>query len=476
MRRKLAVAGAVLAVMALAAPAYAQDAEVTAESVQANLDVIFLGIAAALVFFMQAGFAMLECGFVRSRNAANIVMKNLMDFCVGGLAYFAVGFAIMYGAQVAGLFGTDGFFLTGFSAYEPVTGGSLEIDFLYQVVFAATAATIVSGGVAERMKFSGYLLMSLTMTALIYPVIGAWKWGGGWLDALGFYDFAGSTVVHLTGGVAALTGALILGPRLGKFVGGKANAIPGHSVPFAVLGTLILFLGWFGFNGGSVLAADGAAVAAVWLTTLLAGCAGGLAATGYTWRRFGKPDVGMACNGVLAGLVGITAGADRVDNFGAIGIGLVCGVVVVMSVVLIDRLRIDDPVGAFSVHGTCGALGTIWVGLAATGVAGDGAYGAGLFYGGGLGALVDQVVGVLAATAWVAGASAVVFLAIKATVGLRVSETEELEGLDIHEHGMYGYPELALGTQAFPGGPRTASTGVVAGQQATDQRRAVLQE
>ena len=431
----------------------------TAESVQANLDIIFLAFAAALVFFMQAGFAMVECGFTRSKNAGNIVMKNMMDFCVGAVAYFAVGFAFMYGAQASGLIGTDGFFLKGLSVYEPVTGGSLEIDFLYQLVFCATAATIVSGGVAERMKFSGYLIMSLAMTAFIYPVVGAWKWGGGWLHQLGFYDFAGSTVVHLTGGIAALMGAMILGPRIGRYVSGRVTPIPGHNIPFGVLGTVILFFGWFGFNGGSVLAADGALVAPVLVTTTLAGAIGGLAATLFTWARFGKPDVGMACNGVLAGLVGVTAGADRVDNFGALGIGLICGIAVVLSVTLLDRLRIDDPVGAFSVHGACGILGTLWVGLAATGEAGDGAFGAGLFYGGGVSALLDQLTGVAAVAGFVAIASGLVMLAIKATIGVRVSEEEEIEGLDIHEHGMYGYPELAMGTQAFPGGARTVHAG-----------------
>lgn len=450
--RKVAVVLAATAVtLMVAGPASAQA--VTAETVQQNLDIIFIGFAAALVFLMQAGFALLECGFTRSKNAANIVMKNLMDFCVGAVAFFLVGFGLMYGASAAGIIGTDTFALAP-GSYEAVTGGSIPIDFLYQVVFAATAATIVSGGVAERMKFSGYVIVSLAMTAVIYPVIGHWKWGGGWLDALGFYDFAGSTVVHLTGGMAALMGAIILGPRIGKFTAGRPNAIPGHNIPFGMFGTIILFFGWFGFNGGSVLAADGALVAPVLVTTVLAGAIGGCAATVYTWLRYGKPDVGMACNGVLAGLVGITAGADRVSNLGALAIGLICGIAVVFSVQLLDRLKVDDPVGAFSVHGFCGILGTLWVGIAATGAAGDGAYGAGLLYGGGVDALVAQLIGVVACIAWVAVSAGAVMLAIRATIGMRVSEEEELEGLDIHEHGMYGYPELALGTAAFPGGPR----------------------
>jgi len=415
---------------------------------QATL-ILYLMLASGLVFLMHAGFAMLESGLTRQKNTANILMKNLMTLSLGLVVYFAIGFALMYGSSLGGVIGSDGFFLLGFSSYEPV-GDSISIDFLFQGMFAATAATIVSGAVAERMRFGSYVVVAAAMTGLIYPIVGAWKWGGGWLDSLGFYDFAGSTIVHLTGGVAALMGALLLGPRLGKYgADGRPRAIPGHSMPLTVLGVLLLFFGWFGFNGGSVLALDGPVIAAVLVTTTLAGAAGGVSSAFYTRMRFGKFDVAMTGNGVLAGLVGVTAGADRVNNLGALLVGLVAGVLVAVAVRAIDQLGVDDPVGAVSVHGVCGALGTVWVGLFAV----EG----GLFYGGGAGLLLDQVVGVLAVGAFVAVSAGLVFWALKATIGIRVDETEEHEGLDLHEHGVYGYPELALGTQAFPGGSAGAA-------------------
>lgn len=445
MRKWLVVGSVCMATVAVASPAWAQ--EVTAETVQANLDIVFLAMASAFVLLMHPGFALLECGFGRSKNAAHIIMKNLMTLCLGLITYFAVGFALMYGTQAAGLVGTDGFFLLGLASYEPVTGGSLSIDFLFQAMFAATAATIVSGACAERMKFGPYLIVVVGMTGLVYPVIGAWKWGGGWLNDLGFLDFAGSTVVHLTGGVAALVAAAILGPRIGKYdASGKPRAIPGHSVPLGVLGALLLFFGWMGFNGGSTLGAgDGFLIADVLVATVLAGGAGGTAAALYTRLRYGKYDVGMTANGLLAGLVGVTAGADVLNNLGALAVGLIAGVVVVIAVGVVDRLGVDDPVGAVAVHGVCGALGTVWVGLAHTTD--------GLLYGGGVRLLAVQVLGVVAAGAFVALATGLVVGAMRATVGIRVTEQEELEGLDIYEHGMYGYPELALGPQAFPGGP-----------------------
>ncbi|HUH08378.1 MAG TPA: ammonium transporter [Egibacteraceae bacterium] len=454
MRKTLTVAGAILAMMLIGGPAWAQET-VTVESVQANLDIVFLMVASAMVFLMHPGFALLECGLTRAKNAANIIMKNLMTLTLGVVTYFAVGFGVMYGTQFRGLFGTDSFFLLG-GAYEPVTGGSLSIDFLFQAMFAATAATIVSGAVAERMKFGSYTIVVIMMTGLIYPVVGAWKWGGGWLADAGFADFAGSTVVHMTGGVAALMGAIFLGPRLGKYgPDGKPRAIPGHSIPLGMLGVLLLFFGWFGFNGGSVLVADGALVADVLVTTVLAGAVGGATAAYYTRLRYGKFDVAMAGNGILAGLVGITAGADAVNNAGALGVGIIAGVLVAVAVPVIDRLKVDDPVGAIAVHGVCGALGTLWVGIAAV----DG----GLLYGGGARLLGVQALGVVSVAAFVAIASGLTFAAIKATLGLRVDEAEEIEGLDIHEHGMYGYPELALGPQAYPGGPVTEPVGVAAG-------------
>ncbi|MGI8875779.1 MAG: ammonium transporter [Egibacteraceae bacterium] len=425
-----------------------------AETVQFNLDVVYFMLAIGLVFIMQAGFAMLETGLTRSKNAANIVMKNTSDFTVGILVYFFVGFGVMYGASVGGLFGSDSFMLLPGSYSEAGLAGDpfLAVDFLYQAVFAATAATIVSGAVAERMRFPGYLIMSAAMTAVIYPVVGFWNWGGGWLSELGFVDFAGSTIVHATGGIAALVGAAILGPRIGKFgPDGKPRAMPGHSAPLIVLGMFILFFGWFGFNGGSVLAADGVAIAPVLLNTALAGAAGGVTAMAYTWLRFRKPDVSMTCNGVLAGLVGVTAGPDAYGPIAAIAVGLVAGVLVAVSVAAVDRMRIDDAVGAFSVHGVCGVLGTWWVGFYAA----DG----GLFTGGGADLIIAQVVGTVAVTVWVTVTVAALFLGLKAAGLLRVSEEEEIEGLDIHEHGMYGYPELALGPQAYPGGPATSVVG-----------------
>ena len=443
---------------------------VTAESVQANLDIIFIMIAAAFVMLMHPGFALLEAGLGRAKNAAHIIMKNLMTLTLGIVTYYAVGFAFMYGTQVGGFIGTDGFFLQGLASYEPVTGGSLHADFLFQAVFAATAATIISGACAERMKFGPYMVTVIFITGLIYPVVGAWKWGGGWLADLGFLDFAGSTVVHLTGGVAALVGAAVLGPRIGKYgPDGKPRAILGHSIPLAMLGALLLFFGWFGFNGGSVLVADGPLVASVLVNTALAGAVGGVTSALVTRIRFGKYDVGMTGNGMLAGLVGVTAGADVVDTFGSLAVGVVAGILVVFVVGLVDR-RIDDPVGAVAVHGACGALGTLWVGLAHTTD--------GLLYGGGVALLGVQAIGVAAVVMFVGLACTAFFSALRATVGIRVTETEEIEGLDLHEHGSYGYPELALGTQAFPAGPRSDLSGVVAPAPAAVMMQAtpVLQE
>lgn len=427
---------------------------VTAESVQANLDIIFVMICAAFVMLMHPGFALLEAGLGRAKNAAHIIMKNLMTLVLGIVTYYAVGFALMYGTQVGGFIGTDGFFLKGLASYEPVTGGSLSADFLFQAVFAATAATIISGACAERMKFGPYMATVMFVTGIIYPIVGAWKWGGGWLADLGFLDFAGSTVVHLTGGVAALAGAAILGPRLGKYgPDGKPRAILGHSIPLAMLGALLLFFGWFGFNGGSVLVADGALVASVLVNTALAGAVGGVTSALVTRIRFGKYDVGMTGNGMLAGLVGVTAGADVLDNFGSLAVGVIAGVLVVFVVGLVDR-KVDDPVGAVAVHGACGALGTLWVGLAHSTD--------GLLYGGGAALLGVQALGVGVVVAFVGLAMSSFFLVLKATVGIRVTETEEIEGLDLHEHGSYGYPELALGPMAYPAGPLTDTGGVVA--------------
>ncbi len=442
MKRSIKLGTVTAALLALAAvPAYAEDG-MAMEDVEVMMMVLYLMVATVLVFIMHAGFAMLEAGMTRSKNAANIIGKNLMTISLGMLAYYAIGWGLMYGEQVAGLFGTDNFFLLG-DSYDP--DATLEMDFAFQAMFAATAATIVSGAVAERMKFGAYVMTALVMTAIIYPIVGAWTWGGGWVDALGFADFAGSTIVHMTGGVAALVGAAFLGPRLGKYdpKTGKPRAIPGHSMPLAALGTLLLFFGWFGFNGGSVLELDGPAIAAVIVTTALAGGAGGTAAGIYTRLRGGKWDVAMIANGILAGLVGITAGADVVNNFMALLVGLIAGVLVALSVNLIDAIKIDDPVGAISVHGTCGILGTLWVGLAATDD--------GLLFGGGAELLIAQIIGILGVAAWVAVSSAILFGTLKAMGQLRVSEQEEIEGLDVHEHGFPGYPDLAFG-QSGPSG------------------------
>ena len=429
---KLGVVTSALVLM-LGAPAYAQDG-ISVEDLALATIVLYLMVATVLVFIMHAGFAMLEAGFTRSKNTANIIGKNLMTISLGILVYYAIGWGLMYGEQVAGLFGTDNFFLIG-DTYDP--DGTLEIDFAFQAMFAATAATIVSGAVAERMKFGAYVAVAVVMTGLIYPIVGAWTWGGGWVDALGFADFAGSTIVHMTGGVAGLVGAAFLGPRIGKFdpKTGKARAIPGHSIALGALGTLLLFFGWFGFNGGSVLELDGELIGFVIVTTALAGGAGGAAAGIFTRLKNGKWDVAMTANGILAGLVGITAGADAVSFNMAVLVGLLAGVLVALSVQLFDSLKIDDPVGAVSVHGTCGILGTLWVGLAAT----DG----GVFFGGGAELLLSQVIGILGVAAWVGVSSAILFGVLKAMGQLRVSEEEEIEGLDVHEHGVPGYPELA---------------------------------
>jgi Amt family ammonium transporter len=476
-RRMLTLAGCALGMLViLAGPAAAQElGEV--ETVQLNLDVVFYMVAIALVFIMQAGFAMLETGLTRSKNAANIMMKNLSDMAFGIVAYFLIGFGLMYGASAAGILGTDTFALTAGSYTDGITapvteagGIPIGVDFLYQAVFAATAGPIVSGAVAGRIKFGAFIAISIALTAVIYPIVGHWVWGGGWLSTLDtpYIDFAGSSVVHMTGGVAALTIAAILGPRRGKFgPNGRPRVIPGHSAPFVALGTFILFFGWFGFNGGSVLAASGLDIAPVLTTTALAGCAGGISAMLYTWIRYGKPDLSMTCNGILAGLVGITAGPHLVGGIGALGVGVVAGVLVAVSVAAIDRLGIDDAVGAFSVHGACGVLGCLWLALFGNEV--------GLFTGGGASQLITQLIGVVAIGIFVAIASAIVALALKATGSLRVSEEEEIEGLDIHEHGMYGYPEVALGAAAYPAGPRTAPTGEVVGPDDTSSDK-VLQD
>jgi ammonium transporter, Amt family len=428
---------AALGAVAFATPAFAQD-DISIADVQANLDNVFVLLCAVLVIFMQAGFALVEAGLTRAKSVANIMMKNMMDFAAGVLAFFAVGYAIAFG-EGNDFFGYKGWFL-GDNAFQYETL-SLPTTFLFQAAFAATAATIVSGAMAERTRFKSYFVYSFVISALIYPVVVHWQWGGGWLSQMGtpFHDFAGSTIVHMTGGVAALMGALILGPRIGKYAAdGSPRAIPGHNIPFAVIGTLILLIGWYGFNAGSELAAD-AAIGGIAVTTTIAAAAGAVGAMLTVWARTKKPDVSVTANGVLAGLVGITAGCAAVSTIGALIIGFAAGVIVVLGVFALERAKIDDPVGAVSVHGICGAFGTIAVGLFAT--SDSGAWKQGLFYGGGTDQLVSQVIGVVAVAAFVAVASGILFLVIKATIGLRVPPDEELAGLDVAEHGAPGYAD-----------------------------------
>jgi len=449
-RRILTITGlAALLVLALPAMAFAQEAE--GPDTQMLLDTVWVLVAAFLVFLMQAGFALVETGFTRQKNAANIVMKNLMDFSMASIAYWAVGFALMFGAGNA-LVGTSGWFLGGgegtFASLDWATP-PLTAKWLFQVVFAGTAATIVSGAMAERTKFKTYLLASGLIAGLIYPISGHWIWGGGWLAERGFLDFAGSTVVHSVGGWAALVGAIMVGARRGKYgKDGRPRALPGHSMPLAILGVFVLWFGWFGFNPGSTMAAI-PDIAHIAVTTNLAAAAAALAATATIWIVGKKPDVGMAGNGALAGLVAITAGCAFVEPWAAVLIGSIGGVIVVGSVLAIDRVHVDDPVGAISVHGICGAWGTLAVGIFAaprlTTELGLGK-GAGLVYGGGAAQLGAQAIGVGAVLLWTVAASAIVFGILKATMGLRVSEEEEIEGLDIGEHGMWGYPEVFLGT------------------------------
>lgn len=400
----------------------------------ASMDVGWTLVAAALVFFMQAGFAMVETGFTRAKNAGNIIMKNLMDFSLGTPIFWILGFGIMFGAA-SPFFGGFDFFADG------VVGEGYDwTTLIFQTVFCATAATIVSGSMAERTKFSAYCIYSMIISAVIYPVSGHWIWGGGWLAELGFHDFAGSTVVHMVGGVAALVGAAILGPRIGKYTkDGKARAIPGHSLTLGALGCFILWFCWFGFNGGSTVALSGggAEVASrVFVTTNMAAAVATVTVMCITWIRYKKPDVSMTLNGSLAGLVAITAGCDVVTPFGSVIIGICAGFSVVFGIEFVDqKLKVDDPVGAVGVHCINGALGTILTGLFAY-YNGTEVEPLGVFYGGGFHFFGIQVLGVVAVIAWVAITMTIVFNVIKHTIGLRVSEAEEIMGLDKPEHGL----------------------------------------
>ncbi|PAP81768.1 ammonium transporter [Rubrivirga sp. SAORIC476] len=417
----------------LLAPALAAAQDATAADVQTNLDFVWVVVAGALVFLMQAGFALLETGLTRAKNAANIIMKNVMDASAGVVVFFLVGFGLMFGTSAGGWVGTDGFALLGVEGQTPEW---TYVFFFFQAVFAATAATIVSGAVAERVNFKAYLVFSVVIVAVIYPVFGSWAWGGlfnggGWLEGLGFLDFAGSTVVHSVGAWAALAGTLVVGPRVGKFIDGKPVDIPGHSIPLAALGVFILWFGWFGFNAGSTTA-GGPGIAIIAANTFLAAGAGALGAMALTWFRDGIPSVTMTLNGVLAGLVGITAGCDAVLPIGALAIGLLAGIIVVFATLWLEKY-IDDPVGAVAVHGVCGAWGTLAVALFAA----DGFS---------LSQLGIQAIGVGAAFLWTFPVSYALFKALDLTMGLRISGEGESAGLDVHEHGTVAYPEFQLMT------------------------------
>ncbi len=401
-------------------------------------------IAGFLVFFMQAGFALVEAGFTRAKNTVNILMKNFMDFALGSLAYWLIGFSIMFGPQL----------IAGIGIGAPgLADGLLFIDgkpdpgkftfFIFQLVFAGTAATIVSGAMAERTKFVDYVIFSVLITAFVYPVFGSMAWANlnginkGFLEELGFIDFAGSTVVHSVGGWAGLAGTIVLGPRIGKYQDGRVIPILGHNMTIAALGVFILWLGWFGFNPGSTTSVGGGTFAIIAVTTNFAAAAGAVSSMLVTWILFKKPDIGLTLNGALAGLVAITAPCANVSISSAILIGAIGGILVVFSVLFFDKIKVDDPVGAVSVHGVCGAWGTIAAGLFA-----EKAFGGidGLFFGGGIDQLLVQLKGVGIAFVWAFGASSLIFLALKYTIGLRVSEDEEIQGLDILEHGNEAYP------------------------------------
>lgn len=443
---------ALVAVLVLSArPALAQDSTPVDDAVR-GVNTVWVLITAFLVFFMQAGFAFVEAGLTRSKNTVNILFKNAVDFIFATLAFWAIGYAFMFGADAGGFIGTSGFFLSP-SGAEDVAGLPVMAFWLFQLVFAGTAATIVSGAMAERTQFVSYLVYSFVISAVIYPIAGHWIWGGGWLSTLGtlgftndanFRDFAGSTVVHSIGGWIALLGATFLGPRLGRFnKDGSANSIPGHSISLVTLGVFILWLGWFGFNPGSQLAATGPnadAISLVAANTNIAAAAGGMAAMILAWRLNKKPDLGNTLNGVLGGLVAITAPCAWVTPAASVLIGGIGGILVVYGAIVLEKRKVDDPVSAVPVHLMNGIWGTLAVGLFAT----DN----GLFTTGQVGQLVAQLVGIVGVGVWCLATGYVMFYAIRAATGLRVSREEELKGLDYHEHGMEAYPNDVLGELA----------------------------
>lgn len=429
-----------LSTLALTLPVSAQEAAAPAPTVSAEMFTVnntWMLVAIFLVFIMHLGFATLEVGLTRSKNTVNILFKNTVIVAIGFLTYAFIGFNMMYPGScwiIGNVFGCSGIGIdapVGAAGLINYADGSYTYwtDFMFQGMFAATAATIVSGAVAERIKLSSFLIFSAIYVALIYPIVGSWGWGKGWLDGMGFHDFAGSTFVHSVGGWGALAGILLLGPRLGKYINGKIKAIPGHSMPLATIGVFLLWLGWFGFNGGSVLSASPGEVSYVFVTTFIASCAGIMGSMATTWFVHRKPDLTMVLNGCLAGLVGITAGADCVSVMYATIIGLTAGVLVVFSVEFFDRIKIDDPVGALSVHLVCGIWGTLAVGIFSPQFS-----------------VVTQLIGILAAGALCFPAALLIFGMMKALGGIRVNEEEELRGLDLGEHGMEAYPGFQIFT------------------------------
>lgn len=441
------LAAIIVVVWNTAATAQGLEPPANLEELTVILNTIFLLFCATLVIFMNAGFAMLEAGFCRQKNAVNILAKNLIVFAVATLAYWAVGYGLMYGEGTP-FIGLNGFFFSGDAAAYGNDGYPAAVpeavNFLFQVAFAATAATIVSGAVAERVHFGAFLIFSTLLVAISYSITGHWIWDGGWLAEMGFKDFAGSTVVHSVGGWAALVGAALLGPRLGKYQNGRISAIPGHNMGFATLGCLILWIGWMGFNPGSELAAT-ANVPYIAVTTNLAGAAGGMAATATSWIKDGKPDISMIINGILAGLVGITAGCADVSYLSAIIIGLIAGILVVFAVGFFDKIKIDDPVGATSVHLVCGIWGTLAVGIFSTNPEHN---------------IVTQLIGVVAVAAFTIVFSAIVWSILKFTISIRVDEEDERRGLDISEHGMEAYSGFVKEADILSGGSSSLPVGM----------------
>ncbi|MFO7724547.1 MAG: ammonium transporter [Oceanipulchritudo sp.] len=425
--------------------AFGQDVEMTYEvfmetagSAFFTVSNLWLLIAAGLVFLMHLGFATLESGLTQSKNTVNILFKNVFIICMGVLTYAVYGFNSMYPGDFNGFFAFGSPIPNSFSGVDVVANMTGEYadytywtDFIFQAMFAATAATIVSGAVAERIKLGSFMIGATVLVLFFYPITGSWQWGGGWLDANGFYDFAGSSLVHAFGGFAALAAVIVLGPRKGKYLsGGRIKPILGHSMPLATIGVFLLFLGWFGFNGGSVLNADPMLVSLVFVTTAIAACSGGLSSIFVSWAVIKKPDLSMSLNGILAGLVGITAGADTMGPWAAALVGAIAGAIVVFAILFFDKMKIDDPVGAISVHGVCGIWGTVAVGI----------------FGGGN--LLWQVIGTLSISVFAFVASLITFIVVKAIFGLRVGEEEEVGGLDIGEHGQEAYPDFQVASKS----------------------------